>query len=180
MAGLPQTDAAKRSWFSAWPHWTMFVLVASLGVNLLIAGAAGMHYFYPERLERWSGASFTQLLPRHFLSEMPADRRREFLDMLKSRREAFRESRSGMREVALRFAAALEANPYDEAQVAAAIKDFTKLSTQMVDSGTLVTLQVVQKLTPEERNILARHVRERVERMRERRNKKQKDQSDGD
>jgi uncharacterized membrane protein len=174
-----QADTSKRSWFSTWPHWTMFLLVASLAVNLLIAGAAGMRYFYPERLERWSGASFTQLLPRRFLSDLPADRRREFLDLLKSRREVFRESRSGMRDVALRFAAALERNPYDQAEVTAAIQDFTKLSAQMVDSGTLVTLQIVQKLTPEERSLLAQHVRERVERMRERRGKRQKDQEDG-
>jgi uncharacterized membrane protein len=170
-----QADTPERR---TWPHWTMFLLVASLAVNLLVAGAAGMRYFYPERLERWSGASFTQLLPRRFLSDLPDDRRREFLDLLKSRREVFRQSRSGMRDVALRFAEALERNPYDEAQVSQAIEDFTKLSTQMVDSGTLVTLQIVQKLTPEERSLLAKQVRERVDRMRDRRSKKLKDQGD--
>jgi uncharacterized membrane protein len=173
-----QADTEKRKWFQTWPHWTMFLLVASLALNLLIAGAIGMRYFYPERLERWSGASFTQLLPRRFLSDLPEDRRREFLDMLKSRREVFRESRVGMRDVALRFAEALERNPYDEAQVTQAVQDFTKLSTQMVDSGTEVTLQIVQKLTPEERGLLAKQVRERVERMRERRKKWQKDKGD--
>ena len=83
-----------------------------------------------------------------------------------------------MRDAALRFAAALERNPYDEAQAATAVQDFTKLSTQMVDSGTLVTLQIVQKLTPEERILLAQHVRERVEHMQQRRGKKD-DQPDG-
>jgi uncharacterized membrane protein len=164
-----QADTPERR---TWPHWTMFLLVASLAVNLLVAGAAGMRYFYPERLERWSGASFTQLLPRRFLSDLPDDRRREFLDLLKSRREVFRDSRAGMRDAALRFAEALERNPYDEAQATQAVQDFTKLSTQMVDSGTLVTLQIVQKLTPEERLQLAQQVRERVERMRDRRKKK--------
>ena len=173
-----EADMPKRGWFRTWPHWTMFVLVASLAVNLLIAGAIGMRYFHPDRLERWSGASFTQLLPRRFLSDLPEDRRREFLDLLKSRREAFRQSRAGMRDVALRFAEALERNPYDEAQATQAIQDFTKLSTQMVDSGTLVTLQIVQKLTPEERLQLAQQVRERVNRMRDRRSKKPNDQGD--
>jgi uncharacterized membrane protein len=173
-----QADTPKRSWIRAWPHWTMFLLVASLAVNLLVAGAVGMRYFYPDRLERWSGASFTQLLPRRFLSDLPEDRRREFLDLLKSRREVFRQSRAGMRDVALRFAEALERNPYDEAQATQAIQDFTKLSTQMVDSGTLVTLQIVQKLTPEERLQLARQVRQRVDRLRDRRGKKPDDQGD--
>ncbi len=173
---VDQADTQKRR---TWPHWTMFLLVASLAVNLVIAGAAGMRYFYPERLERWSGASFTQLLPRRFLSDLPDDRRREFLDLLKSRREVFRQSRLGMRDVALRFAEALERNPYDEAQVTLAIQDFTTLSTQMVDSGTLVTLQIVQKLTPGERLQLAQRVRERIDRMREWRSKRQKDQGDG-
>ena len=77
-----QADTPKRSWFQTWPHWTMFLLVASLAVNLVIGAAAGMRYFYPDRLERWSGASFTQLLPRRFLSDLPEDRRREFLDDL--------------------------------------------------------------------------------------------------
>ncbi|WP_119393020.1 periplasmic heavy metal sensor [Taklimakanibacter lacteus] len=158
--------------FANWPHWTMFLLVASLAANLLIAGAAGMRYFYPERLARWSGASFTQLLPRRFLSDLPEERRREFLDLLKSRREVFRESRGQMRAAALRFAEALERNPYDEALATSAIADFTRLSTDMVDSGTLVTLQIVQKLKPEERLLLAQHVRERLERMQQRRNRK--------
>jgi hypothetical protein len=173
-----QADTPKRSWFRTWPHWTMFLLVASLAINLLVAGAVGMRYFYPDRLERWSGASFTQLLPRRFLSDLPEDRRREFLDLLKSRREAFRQSRAGMRDVALRFAEALERNPYDEAQTTQAVQDFTKLSTQMVDSGTLVTLQMVQKLTPEERLQLAQRVRERVGRMRGRGKDAQKDDAE--
>ncbi len=168
-----------QSRFANWPHWTMFLLVASLAANLLIAGAAGMRYFYPERQERWSGASFTQLLPRRFLSDLPDERRREFLDLLKSRREVFRESRADMRAAALRFAEALERNPYDAAQVTAAVQDFARLSTQMVDSGTLVTLQVAQKLTPEERLQLAQQVRERLERMQQRRNKRQNDEPDG-
>jgi uncharacterized membrane protein len=165
--------------FASWPHWTKFLLVASLAVNLLIAGAVGMRYFYPERMERWSGASFTQLLPRKFMSDLPAERRREFLDLLKSQRGTFRESRADMRDVALRFAEALERNPYDEAQVTTAVQDFTKLSNQMVDSGTLVTLQIVQKLTPEERILLAQRVRDRVERMQQRRGKMQNGDSDG-
>ena len=175
----PADTHAPLSRFANWPHWTKFLLVASLAVNLLIAGAVGMRYFYPERMERWSGASFTQLLPRKFMSDLPEERRREFLDLLKSRRDTFRESRADMRDVALRFAEALERNPYDEAQVATAVQDFTKLSTQMVDSGTLVTLQIVQKLTPEERMLLAQHVRERIERMQQRRGKKQTDPPDG-
>ncbi|MGE0004954.1 MAG: periplasmic heavy metal sensor [Parvibaculaceae bacterium] len=174
-----QADTPKRSWFSTWPHWTMFLLVLSLAVNLLIAGAAGMRYFYPERVARWSGASFTQLLPRRFLSDLPEERRREFLDLLKSRREVFRDARAGMRDVALRFADALERDPYDAAEATQAIHDFTKLSTQMVDSGTLVTLQIVEKLTPEERLQLAEHVRDRVERMQSRRKKRHKDKNGG-
>jgi uncharacterized membrane protein len=175
-----QAETEKRKWFQTWPHWTMFLLVASLALNLLIAGAIGMRFFYPERLERWNGASFTQLLPRRFLSDLPYDRHREFLDMLKSRREVFRQSRAGMRDVALRFADALERNPYDEAQVTAAIQDFTKLSTDMVDSGTEVTLSIVKKLSPEERSLLARQVRERVERMKRWRKKRDTEEKDDD
>jgi hypothetical protein len=174
-----EVNPPPQSRFAGWPHWTMFVLVASLAVNLVGLGALGMRYFYPDRPERWSGASFTQLLPRNFLSDLPMERRREYLDLLKSRRDAFRQSRSEMRSVALRFAEALERNPYDEAQAITAVQDFTKLSAGMVDSGTLVTLQIVKKLTPEERVLLAKAVRDRLERMQQRRNKWQENRPDG-
>lgn len=173
-----QAETTKTAWFQSWPHWTKFLLVASLAVNLLIGAAAGVRYFYPERMERWNGASFTQLLPRRFLSDLPEERRREFLDLLKSRREVFRQSRAQMRDAATRFADALERQPYDEAAAKAAIEDFTKLSTQMVDSGTLVTQEIVQKLTPEERTQLAQRVRERVERMKKRRQKRDAEEKD--
>jgi uncharacterized membrane protein len=164
-------DTPQKSRFANWPHWTMFLLVASLAINLLIAGAIGMRYFSPERMERWSGASFTQLLPRRFLSDLPEDRRREFLDLLKSRRVAFRQSRQEMTTAAQRFADALERTPFDAVEANKAIDDFTKLSTDLVDSGTLVTRQVVGKLTPEERGLLAKAVRDRLERMQQRRKK---------
>lgn len=168
-------DTPPQGPFAAWPHWTKLALVASLAVNLLIAGAAGTNYFAPERIERWSGASFTQLLPRRFLTELPDERRREFLDTLKSRRDAFRQSRQDMTAAARRFADALERNPYDEAEVDAAIGDFTRLSTDMVDGGTLMTRQIIQKLTPEERAGLAAAVRDRLDRIQQRREKWQKD-----
>lgn len=173
-------DTPQKSRFANWPHWTMFLLVASLAINLLIAGAIGMRYFAPERMERWSGASFTQLLPRRFLSDLPEERRREFLDLLKSRREAFRQSRQEMTAVAQRFADALERNPYDEAAANKAIDDFTKLSTELVDSGTLVTRQIVEKLSPEERGLLAKAVRDRLERMQQRRKKWQEKNNQDD
>jgi len=138
-----------------------------------------MRYFYPERMERWSGASFTQLLPRKFMSDLPEERHREFLDLLKSQRGTFRESRADMRDVALRFAEALERNPYDEARSPPPSRISPSYRNRMVDSGTLVTLQIVQKLTPEERILLAQHVRDRVERMQNRRGKKPDDQPDG-
>lgn len=175
-------DTPPQGRFASWPHWMKFLLVASLAVNLVVAGMFVMRYFQPERMERWSGASFTQLLPRRFLSDLPEDRRREFLDLLKSRRDAFRQSRQDMTATAQRFADALERNPYDAAAVDAAIDDFTRLSTGLVDSGTLVTQQVVEKLTPEERAKLAQAVRDRLERMQQRRRDKRKqgDQPDGD
>lgn len=173
MTDVTQTPARNGSGrFATWPHWTKFLLIASLAANLLVLGVVGMRYFKPERFERWSGASFSQLLPRAFLSDLPEERRREFLDLLKSRRDAFRQSRADMRDAALRFADALQREPYDAAAAQAAVDDFTRLSTQMVDSGTVVTRQIVEKLTPEERALLAQKVRERVERMKQWRKKR--------
>jgi uncharacterized membrane protein len=162
--------------FRQWPHWWKLLLVASLALNLFAIGAWSAGFFKPDRGRGWYGASFTQLLPRNFIGDLSEERRKLFLDKLKSRRDAFRAARQAMREASLKFATALEADPYQEAQALAAVDEFSKVSEGLVTSGTQITVDILKQLTPEERLLLAKRVRERAERTRrDRRNNRPDD-----
>jgi uncharacterized membrane protein len=152
--------------FRQWPHWWKLLLVASLALNLFAIGAWSGGFFKPDRGRGWYGASFTQLLPRNFIGDLSEERRKLFLDKLKSRRDAFRAARQAMREASLKFATALEADPYQEAQALAAVDEFSKVSEGLVKSGTQITVDILKQLTPEERLLLAKRVRERADRTR--------------
>ena len=52
--------------------WWMALLVASLALNLLVAGALAVRFFAPEHFERFTGANYSPLIPRKFLSDLPA------------------------------------------------------------------------------------------------------------
>ncbi|MGE3830798.1 MAG: periplasmic heavy metal sensor [Parvibaculaceae bacterium] len=158
-----EPPAGEKGGLRQWPHWWKLLLVASLALNLFAIGAFAAGFFRPEHGGRgWAG--FSQLLPREFIDDLSESRRTVFLDKLKSRRDAFRAARQAMRAAALKLATALEANPYDEAPATAAIDDFTKVGEGLLANGTQVTLDVLKQLTPEERVLLAKRIRERAER----------------
>lgn len=143
-------------------QWWKLLLIASLALNLFGIGAFAAGFFKPAHGGRgWVG--FSQLLPRDFIDDLSANRQTLFLEKLKSRRDAFRAARASMREASLKFATALEANPYNEAPALAAIDDFTKVSEGLLANGVQVTVDVLKQLTPEERLLLAKRIRERAE-----------------
>jgi len=144
------------------PRWWMALLVVSLAVNLLVAGAVAVRFFAPERFERFTGSGYSPLVPRKFLGDLPADRRKELGDLLRRNRAAFRGDFAEMRKVAAQLADALEREPYDEAAAIAAINAHAKIVTDMIGRGAGVTIEVVRKLTPEERMLLAKRIRERA------------------
>lgn len=161
-----EQPAGAKGGLRQWPHWWKLLLVASLALNLFAIGAWSAGFFKPYHIRGWYGASFTQLLPRSFIGDLSEERRKLFLDKLKSRRDAFRAARQAMREASLKFATALEADPYQEAQALAAVDEFSKVSEGLVTSGTQITVDILKQLTPEERLLLAKRVRERAERTR--------------
>jgi hypothetical protein len=169
-----EPPAEGKGGFRQWPHWWKLLLVASLALNLFAIGAFSAGFFKHDRGRGWSGASFTQLLPRRFWGDLSEERQKVFQDQMKSRREMFRAARAAMREASLKFATALEANPYQEAPAVAAVSEFTKVGEGLLAGGTQVTIDVLKQLTPEERILLAKRVRERAERT----NQRDRDQGD--
>src|SRR5262245_36310198 len=113
-------------------RWWIALLVVSLALNLLVAGALAVRFFAPERFERFTGSGYSPLIPRKFLSDLPADRRKELGELLRRNRGAFRQDFAEMRKRAGELADALEREPYDEAQVVAAIEAHAKVVDAMI------------------------------------------------
>ncbi|MFL5258402.1 MAG: periplasmic heavy metal sensor [Hyphomicrobiales bacterium] len=153
-------DAPRRS------RWWLALLVLSLALNLVVLGAVAVRLWAPERFERFTGSGYSPLLPRKFLSDLSSEKRKEVGDLLRRNRAEFRSDFAAMRKAAADLADALERQPYDEAAVTAAIANHVKTIDRMVDRGAAVTMDVVRKLTPDERSLLAKRIRERVDRRR--------------
>jgi hypothetical protein len=159
MADAPQAAGTLSRWPAS--RWWMALLVLSLALNLVVAGAVAVRFFMPERYERFTGSGYSPLVPRKFLSDLPSDRRKEIGDLLRRNRGEFRSNFAEMRKVAGQLADALEHEPYDEAAAVAAVDNHAKVVKDMIDRGASVTREVISKLTPEERKLLARRIRER-------------------
>ncbi len=147
----------KASW-----RWTSILLVVSLALNCLMAGAIAARWFREERMERFSGGSFTQLLPRRFMGDLPRDRRNELMSILGDHRKDFRTGRAALRQAAANIAKALETDPLDQDGLNKAIDIFDQQATGLIDKGSDVTRLVFDKLSFEERKMLANRIRERA------------------
>jgi uncharacterized membrane protein len=155
-------DAAPTPLRSSASRWWMALLVVSLALNLLVAGVVAMRFFAPERLERFIGAGYSPLIPRRFMSDLPADRRKAIGDLLRKNRGAFHDDFAAMRKFTGQLADALEHEPYDETAVTAAIEAHAKVVDGMIDRGAAVTIEAIGQLSPEERALLAKRIRERA------------------
>ena len=143
--------------------WLKAVLVASLALNLLLVGGAAARFFTQGPPDRFGGTSNMQMIPRNFLSELDRGRRGELLGILHGFRDEFRGQRRKGREQMARLATALEAEPYDGEAVKAAVASFTGSGADLMRRGGDAALAVIGKLSPEERKLLARHIRMRDE-----------------
>lgn len=140
-------------------NWLMIALVASLAVNLLFGGAAVARLMTGDTPVRFAMLSQVQLVPRKFLGELDAERRRELLGVIRPYNKIFREGRQTVRAEITAMAEALEAEPYDPARVTAAVNRFTAQSVSLVTEGGQAALEMFAELSPDERRLLARHLR---------------------
>lgn len=143
-------------------RWWTALLVASLAINLLIGGAVAARFFTREGHERLMGASYTQLIPRGFFSEIPRERRRVLLDILKQYRKDFRGDRDAFEAAAARLADALVIEPYDVEKVKLVINEFSDQAGKLAARGGDAALDILAQLSPDERRILAEAIRNRA------------------
>lgn len=147
-------------------NWMKWGLIASLAVNLLFVGAGVARFLVVGPPERVSRSTQMQLIPRHFFGELDRPRRAELLGVFRSFDKDFRAGRRGARLEIATLAAALEAEPYDASKVQAAVEAFAAQSEALVGTGNKAALQLIEKLKPEERKLLATELRQRDEQMR--------------
>ena len=143
-------------------NWWKFLLIASLALNLLFAGAIVARFFVHDRMERMASISYLQLLPRKFFAGLDRQRRDELIAVLKPYRDKFRDGQQNARTLAEGLADALAAMPYDEARMRAVVGEFGNNGSGLIGLGSQATLEFVAKLSPEERQRLAQLIRERA------------------
>lgn len=155
------TDTSPAPTLRRW-SWRDVVLVASLCVNVAVAGIVAAQALRKERTARIMGPAYNELLPRGFVLGLPADRRDSVVLMLRDARRDFRDQRKDLRAAATRVADALAADPYDPAAVQKAVEDYGNEVNGLVEQGTTFALKVFATLGPEERKALAERLRQRA------------------
>lgn len=154
----PAADAGRRM------TWLKAALVASLAVNLLFVGAGAARWYAGHGPERYARLTQTQLIPRAFFRDLDRDRRMELLAVFKANDKQIREGRRAVKLQVDALADALEAEPYDAARARAAVEGFTARSEDLFGMGSSTALALIGMLTPEERKLMASHLRERDDR----------------
>jgi len=156
------TPKKSRYWPAQGSRWRSALLIASLALNLFIGGAIATRFFTHGGPERFIGAGYTQLIPRGFFAEMPRDRRKVLLDILKRYRKDFRAEREGTESVAAKLADALVTEPYDVEKVKLVVSEFADQSGKLAARGGDAALDIIGRLSPEERKVLAEAIRDRA------------------
>jgi hypothetical protein len=143
-------------------RWWSALLIGSLAINLLIGGAISARFFFPPPPERFVGATYAQLVPRRFLGDLDRPRRLELLAVLRQYRKDFTDSRKAAMLMSASLADALDADPYDPAKADAAVKAYAATGNELVAHGATAALDFIAHLSPDERKMMAKRLRERA------------------
>jgi len=151
------------SWLPDTSHgFWRFCLLASLLVNLGVAGLVIGHVWHPK--EGSGQGNYQQFVPGRFFAGLEASRRRELGDMLRGARPEFDALRLKNAEIAGQVADELQKPDYDAARLAALIDGFTTGPDSIAVKGASVLKNFYGKLTPDERVNLAKAIRNRLAR----------------
>ena len=142
--------------------WWAVLLILSLMANLLIAGAAIGFKFHGGRGPGGFAQNSEQLLPRKFLADLPHERRREFMDLLRGKNDDFMQNRILADATSLKFADALDQPIFDQVKIKLIVDEITSGPNSFSAQSEALVIEITNKLTPEERKALARAIRERV------------------
>lgn len=139
-------------------RWWNILFGLSLAANLVVVGIVAGHRFAEGPPAR---SVFMQLLPHQFFWELPRDRRQELMQMMRANMGDMEKLRETMMTAGQRLAEALERQPYDPEQMKQALSDVVSSSQSVMARGSEGVSELIGKLTPEERLLLAKAIRER-------------------
>lgn len=142
--------------------WWAALLVLSLMANLLVGGAAVGAKIKGGGWQRAMMEGRAQLLPRKFFAELSHERRHELMAVFKAKQGDLEKSRDASDATALKFADVIEQPEFDSIKAKAAVDDFTSGSNSLASQGEALILDVVGKLTLDERKKLAADIRDRA------------------
>lgn len=156
-----------------------YALIASLALNLLIAGAvAGTMYGFKKHSPRFGQGAREDFGLYGLTHKLPEDRRKELRKQLRQDRKTFRplvdEIGAARREAADKLAA----EPFDRAALEAAIAKVAEKEQALRQAGVTVFLGHAERLTQDERQTLADWWRKRSEAFQQRRKAREETKDD--
>jgi Heavy-metal resistance len=144
-------------------RWWTLLLGLSLMANLLIGGLALGHRFGGGGGQRMAGITAVQLVPRQFFADLPRERRLELLRLIRENARDLRSLRDGSAAQVLNLAAALEKDAYNPDDVRGAVAAISTGTESLAARGAAIVIDVVSRLTPDERKALAAAIRDRAQ-----------------
>ena len=136
------------------------LLIASLMLNLLVVGLVIGRFTGHGPEGRQGGPAYAQFVPGRFLGDLARDRRHELAAGLRSSREDMQKLHSQSGDNAQKLAAELDSENYDAGRVGVLIDSFTTGPDSLAAGGGKVLKDFYAKLTPAERKLLAKAIRE--------------------
>ncbi|MEM7471915.1 MAG: periplasmic heavy metal sensor [Pseudomonadota bacterium] len=155
MAETPNPEPTGRNWL----RW---LLVASLAINLLVAGAFIGSYASPKSGKERNQTAEMAVGPygRAFSKEDRSAMRASF----EQRRGTFRENRAKMRAFAQSLAEVVRATPFEGDAVRAILTEQRALQIQMQEAGSTIMIERLEQMSPERRAAFADRLEKGVKR----------------
>lgn len=147
-------------------RWVGWVMIASLALNLFLAGVLGVRYW---REQQWrSERAMTGGPIGRIAQGLPESGRTKVRAVIDSKRDQIRELSRDYRRARGEAMQALAAEPFDRAKVDAAFAEARRRADAMSATMQAAMIEASAQLTPEERKAFRDRMAER-ERERERR-----------
>ncbi|MEQ1718515.1 MAG: periplasmic heavy metal sensor [Hyphomicrobium sp.] len=129
------------------PRWLYGVLIASLGINLLVAGGAASAFWRHRH-----GGHERGLMS--FVRELPAERRPPIEEYIRSEREKLKPMREAIRAGWTETNTVLGEEPFDKEKLKASMGRVIDAETRMRTAISEALVETAAKLTPPERQAM--------------------------
>ncbi len=165
----------KPGWRQA-PGWMKLLLIASLSVNVAIAGLVGgnaiRHWQQGVASGKWQNEPGLDRRQTRILRMVPDARREEARTILRARQDEYKAARETTRAAQQALVEAIRQEPLNPERLAAALAKRRQASGRMWGIGYEQMAEIVHRLDAAERAEMAKHLEERTRRWMERQERK--------